>query len=157
MAKNLGINMINMYVGLIEEEFKPIIQELESQAHGFKEELEIQVKKDFGIYELYAEKYAIEKRLDEIKDKLLDYERDQWIDGQWQPRLKAEVARRLEKSNVPLHQVKKDQNDLIKKIKLCGAIGDIQDVFNQVSETVAGLKANVLSLTQAKDPYKLAA
>ena len=157
MAKNLGINMINMYSQMIEEEFKPLIHELEAQAHGFKEELEIQVKKDFGIYELYAEKGAIEKRLDEIRAKLADYEREQWIDGEWETKLQAEIDRRLEKSHIPLHQVKQEQNDLIKKIKLCGAIGDIQEVFNKVSETVSGLKANVLSLNPARNPYSLAA
>ena len=157
MSKNLGINMINMYVSMIEDEFKPLIQELESQAHGFKEELEIQVKKDFGIYELCAERAAMQKRMEEVQEKLADYEKERWIDDKWQTQLKAEIARRLEKSHIPLHQVKQDQQALIKKIKLCGAIGDIQEVFNKVSETVEGLKANVLSLNQGRDPYKLAA
>jgi len=157
MSKNLGINMINMYVQMIEEEFKPLVQELEAQAHGFKEELEIQVKKDFGIYELCAERAAIVKRLEEVQEKLIEYEKERWIDDKWENPLKAEVERRLEMSHLPLHQVKKDQQALIKKIKLCGAIGDIQEVFQKVSETVTWLKANALSLNPGRDPYKLAA
>ena len=64
MAK-LGITMIEMYCNMIRNDFEPLVSMLRRRTDGVRDKIESQVKKELGVYDLYAEKagyvFSIEK------------------------------------------------------------------------------------------------
>ncbi len=120
MSRQLGITQINMYVDMVKAEFAPVIAVLEGRTEGMKPYISEEVKKDFGIYELLAEKAALEERISQI-EKLTESYVTQKYDIQvagYRCKLDAEVQKRIELLNRPLAEAKATRDAIIKQIKL---------------------------------------
>jgi hypothetical protein len=151
----LGISMVKMYEEMIQADFQPLIIRLEARTRGIEPALEKQVKKDLGVYELFAEKAAHETRLKEIERELEKlgmetYQRNSNIRNEMQARLKV--------LNEPLEQVKASRDNLIRQIKMSGVGADVKAVFDAVPGVLEdlGKKFGKLPAITEKQVKKLA-
>lgn len=104
MSRQLGITQINMYVDMVTAEFAPVIAILEGRTEGMRPYIQDQVKKDFGIYELLAEKAALEERIrqiEELTESYVEQKYDIRVAG-YRCKMDAEVQKRIESLNRPL-------------------------------------------------------
>jgi len=143
MAKNgLGITMINMYCGMVDEEFAPVIAMLESRTAGIKSAVMRQVKKDLGVYDLIMQKTALEEKVKEIEQQIRSKTKQRIVSGpdgrsDWQSPIEAETDRRLAELNRPLTEAIAAKESLKKSIKLSTASSQISGLFEVVSGEVA--------------------
>ena len=76
MAKPLGVTMINMYEGMVKEDFAPLITRLKARTSMVSSEVDRQVKVDMGVHRLYEEKAALSMRVQELTREIADVERN---------------------------------------------------------------------------------
>lgn len=151
MGKGLGITTIQMYEDLVKQEFKPIEDILKVRDYKLNKSIELQVKKDFGIYELYQRKAAIEAELAEIEEELEKYtekksKKRSYGGFDTSNIINIEVEKRMKNLDGALDKVQNVKHKLIKRIKLCGANEEIKLVFEEVAETVKLTMAEVIKL-----------
>lgn len=134
MGKGLSMGMIQMYIGLIEDEYEPLINMLQAKTEAVKPDIEKQVKVDMGIYDLLMEKTAVETRLSEIKKKLSDLVGSYYDTTSC---VQSEINKRLLDMNMPLKQAMASKEAALKKIKLMGAGDDVKQIFETLASEVA--------------------
>lgn len=140
MGKMLGIKSVEMYVGMIKDDFDPLINSLVARGAGIEEEVEKQVKIDFGVYKFYQEKAALELRLREINTKLGEFETKTYSeDKRYESKIDREKRKRVDELNGPLLESTKVRDDLIRQVKLSGVGDDLKNVFEGLSIVVAEL------------------
>jgi len=136
----LGINLITMYEKMINEDFDPLVIRLQARTKGIEQKVETQVKKDLGVYKLFAERAALKERLKEIEKTLEKVERRAWASGgRGISIIDREVENRLKVLNAPLEQVKARRDELVRQVKLSGIGADIKAVFDAVPGVLADL------------------
>ena len=143
----LGIKMIEMYCKMIEGEFIPLEAKIEGRiTESIKDEVEKQVKMDFGIYEMYMQKEALNLQINEIDKKLRKYENREYQDGYRDSLIEREVRKRVNKLNEPLAKIEEAKERIIKQVKLTGVSTDIKDIFDRIGNEIASLKDTYGSL-----------
>ena len=120
MAKQIGVQMIEMYCNMVKKNFAPILDELNLEEIALKKAIEIEVKKEIGVYDLYMEKAKMQLRYDEINRQLKRHEERYRNDaGDYATDIEREVNMRLLKQRSKFQsEVEKIKEDLIYKIKL---------------------------------------
>ncbi len=148
MSRQLGITQINMYVDMVQAEFAPVISVLEGRTGSIKPSICEQVKKDFGIYELLAEKAALEERINEIEEQTGKYTKNEYDAqvGHYRTKIEAEVEKRIELLNKPLGEAKARRDGIIKRIKLSSAVPEIRTMFEEIGKEVEKITEDVRSL-----------
>jgi hypothetical protein len=157
MGKGLGITTIHMYEDLVNQEFQPIEEILTIRNHKLSTAIELQVKKDLGIYELYQRKATIETELAEIEEQLEKFtkkkdKRRAYGGYETENMINLEVKRRMKELDGALDKVHNVKYELIKRIKLCGANEEIKMVFEEVGDIV---KETLADIKKLPDPSKL--
>ena len=125
----LGITMIEMYCSMVRDDFNPLINILTARTRGVEHKVEIQVKKDFGVYDLFMKKAELELALKEVKAKLDSVEGNDYRGGKWVNKIQFEVERRLDLINEPLKEVQRQRDSMVRDIKMSGVGQDIKGVF----------------------------
>jgi len=128
----LGITMIEMYCNMIRSDFSPIIDALHNRTRGVEDKVEVQVKRDFGVYDLFQRKAELELALRQVKEKLSSVEGNDYKNGKWVNKIQHEVDRRLDLINEPLKEVERQRDSLIRQIKMSGIGAEIKGVFEEV-------------------------
>jgi len=151
MAKTLGIKQIEMYENMIKEDFAPLITILTSRTTGIEDKVEKQVKKDLGVYDLLAEKAALEERIKEIEQKtksLTGKNFHKEANGRFisTSELTEEIDRRLEELNEPLSTAKKAKNEIIREIRLSSVPTDIKTIFTRSGKIIKQLTKEIAKL-----------
>jgi len=151
MAKTLGIKQIEMYENMIKEDFAPLITILTSRTTGIEDKVEKQVKKDLGVYDLLAEKAALEERIKEIEQKtksLTGKNFHKEANGRFisTSELTEEIDRRLEELNEPLSTAKKAKNEIIREIRLSSVPTDIKTIFTRSGKIIKQLAKEIAKL-----------
>jgi hypothetical protein len=143
---------------MIKENFSPILSELIAHEDMVRQEIETEVKKDFGVYDLYIEKAKLKLQLEEISNRLSAFESKYAQDGDYTSKITHEVNRRMKKLRSPFRQeVEAIQNDLIYKIKLSGINIDIRGVFANMPEIIRELQGKLqLECQNAKPVIQIA-
>lgn len=157
MGKGLSLGMIEMYIELVKKEYEPLINMLKAKSEAMKSHIEIQVKKDFGIYDLLAEYEAIEIRREEIKDKLADFNNNYWSNSKNLCKVDREVERRLREMFTPLVEAEIAQENALKKIKLMGAGDDVKKIFENLTEEIKLMSESYKILPEFQEQKQLAA
>ena len=146
MAK-LGIQAIEMYCSMVREQFAPLLSELRSREHGIKENLEIHVKKDLGIYNLYVKKAKLKVELEETERQLKGWETKTHTPMGYVDPIEERVNVLLRKSrNGIAGEVRKEMNDMIFAIKLSGLDADTKSVFDKLPGVIGKLTNKVNKL-----------
>lgn len=136
--------MIDMYCKMIEEQFAPLLAELRVRDQDLKKQVEIAVKKDLGIYNLFEEKAKLELQLSEIKRQLKYWEDREHGPFGYKTPVEERVDVVMNKSKNGINQeVTKAMNDLIYKVKLSGLDDDIKSVFDDLPEVVKNLSKKI--------------
>lgn len=141
-SKGIGVGLIEKYEKMVTGDFAGLEARLTARTDGIKDLVMTQVRRDFGVYELYAEKAVVKKRLKDIKDQLEEYEAKRWETktGEYVSQIDGEVRRRLDLINAPLHEVRKTKESLIRQIQLSGIGAEIKSVFDALPKTLAELQ-----------------
>ena len=152
----LGIQKIEMYIQMVENKFAPLLNELQSRMSIEKFNAEIEVRKEFGIYDLTVKRSKLQMELDEIERQLKSFEKTtrKTIPGvgtRWVSPIDDAVDAKLQQRK---HQVYKEVEWAVEKIKdsirLAGASDDVQRVFKSLDDTVTKLSAKVSKLPKVK-------
>ena len=155
MAK-MGIQMIEMYCKMIQDEFAPIRAELQSRESELRSKIEIEVKKDLGIYDLYQKKAEFQAKLDEINRQLIGWERKEHTPIGYLSPIEHRVAVVLEKvRNGLFKSVNEKMNQLIWNVKLSGIDKDTKDVFDELPKIILDFKQELAKLPAPKVTKKL--
>jgi hypothetical protein len=155
-TKQLGIGMIEMYSKMIAEEFAPIISQLNARRSVETANMEIQVRKELGIYNRTIKKFKLEAELAELNRQLKVYEENSSYErGGWCSKIDEIVNAKMEATkNGLLKETEVIRDDLIKRIKLAGVHGDIKTVFDDLSALIAPLQKKLKALPMVK-PKKM--
>lgn len=152
-TKSLGINLINMYEKMVREDFDPLITMLKARFAGFKDKILAEVKRDFGVYELYEEQAAVELRLKEIKESLQKYEKAQYqpLGGGWISLIDEEVKKRMKLLNAPLTEVEANRESVLRTIRLAGVGQEIKSTFEAMPSIITDLTEKFANLPAITD------
>jgi len=134
MGKTIGVQMIQMYEKMVQDDFGPLMSKLEARTEGIKDQVEIQVKKDMGVYGLYEEQAALNLRLKEIGEKISGVEKKRYVNGVYVSKIGEEVGRRLAILNAPLNEVRSAAGSMVRQIRLSGVGQDIKNVFEAMPD-----------------------
>jgi len=158
MAKALGMKAIEMYEGMIMKDFGPLISILGARTAGIDEAVRQQVKKDLGVYDLLAEKAALEERIKEINtetkaimEKNYHYDENGKLSGIC--KLDVEVNKRLEAMNKELTTAKAARDGMIRRVRLSGITADIQAVFEGSAKVIEQLAEEAKNLPPLVELY----
>lgn len=155
MGKGLSLGMIEMYVDLVKKEYEPLISMLKAKSEAMKSKIEIQVKKDFGIYNMLAELEAIDIRREEIKDKLKEFNNNYWSSSGNLCKVDQEVNRRVREMFTPLAEAEIAQEAALKKIKLMGAGDDVKKIFDNLTEEIRLLTDSFKALPEFQEQKQI--
>lgn len=139
----LSVTHMNMYCDMVERKFKPLIGMLEKLNAAKSCEIETQVKKDFGIYDLVIEKKALEVRLAEVKSKVSEFMDKQsgYRDGNYRNNMPSQVEeetkRRMDLLNEPLMVAKAERESMLDQIKLATAGAEVKAIFERLEMMIA--------------------
>jgi Mg2+ and Co2+ transporter CorA len=156
-------SMIDMYIGMVKDEFKPVIDALKSRTDKIKNEIEDQVKKELGYYELEAQKAALELKLTEVRKKLWEmkgglghhnYDDHYYYNNNSPMLIETETERRLKQVNQPLVQAESTMNDAIKKVKLMSCGKEFANVMASIADQVDILANNIAQLPPIEEDIK---
>lgn len=146
MAK-MGITMIEMYCGMIKEQFAPIIAELNVRDQELRNQVEVAVKKELGIYQLYEKQASLELQLSEVKRQLAYWEEKERGPLGYMTPVQEKVKVVMDKSRNGISQeVKNTMNDIIYKVKLSGLDDDMKNVFDSLPGIIDALQKKVSKL-----------
>ena len=147
MGKQLGIQMIDMYVGMLRDEFQPLMAELNVREMAIKEQVEEQVKKDFGIYDLMMEREHLKLQLAEIESRLSSWEGRTYIAGKYTTKIEYAVEAEMEKLRNGLgKQIQAAQSEAIKSIRLMGTSNEVVNIFKEIGKQVADMGVQLRAL-----------
>ena len=147
MGKQLGIQMIDMYVGMIRDEFEPLMAELNVREMAIREQVEEQVKRKFGIYDLMMEREHMKLQLAEIDSKLSSWENRTHIEGKFTTKIDYAVEAEMEKRRNGLGKlIEKAKSDAIKSIRLMGTTNEVVGIFKDISKQVADMGVQLRTL-----------
>jgi Mg2+ and Co2+ transporter CorA len=156
-------SMIDMYIGMVKDEFKPVIDALKSRTDKIKNEIEDQVKKELGYYELEAQKAALELKLTEVRKKLWEmkgglghhnYDDHYYYNNNSPMLIETETKKRLKQVNQPLVQAESTMNDAIKKVKLMSCGKEFANVMDSIADQVGILANNIAQLPPIEEDIK---
>ncbi len=146
MGQSLGINMIDMYVKLVEEEFAPLFTMAEIQIAAIRPHVERKVKVDLGIDEIDMEIATYKAAIAELEDRKNHYMKTVWKKNQQVSKFHSEVEMRLENINEPYRDLKATAKQMVKKIKLSGSTPEIATAMAHVDEVCEKLAARFEAL-----------
>ncbi len=147
MGKQLGIQMIEMYVGMIRDEFQPLMAELNVREMAIKEQIEARVKKDFGIYDMMMEREALKLQLAEIDNRLSSWEKRTYMYGKYTTKIDYAVEAEMEKLRNGLgKQIQEVKSEAIKSVRLIGTSDEVVNIFKDISKQVADMSGQLQAL-----------
>jgi Mg2+ and Co2+ transporter CorA len=156
MSRQLGITQINMYVDMVTAEFAPVITALEGRTESIRAVICEQVKMDLGIYELLAEKAALEERINEIEERTAKYTKNEYDPHalMYRCRIDAEIEKRIELLNQPLGEAKARRDSIIKQIRLSSAVPEVRAMFEEIGKEVTKIAETVRSLPPVENEVR---
>ena len=146
MGKEMGVQKIEMYCKMIEEQFDPIESTLKVHQDRVRKEVEVDALKELGIYELHMRCAQLRLELQEQERQLASWTtttRDEKT-GVYKSAVQRAVDEKMKgRLNGIPQQVHKVKQDLLFRIKLAGVAEDVKNVFEDLSKAVAGLSDQV--------------
>lgn len=143
MAK-LGITMINMYVDLVNQEFQPLVDQVQHLENLMRTKVEDDVKKELGIYDLWVKKAQLEMELQQVQDYMNEWTKNKHRDGEWTSKLDQAVNAKIASTkNGIAGEVRDAKAKAIKQIKLSGVSGDTEIVFSELPKTLKTLTSKL--------------
>ena len=138
----IGIDRINMYINLVDDEFGPLLRAIQADEAELKETLTREARQELGIYDLHKEKLALKLRLEEVEKKLDEYEEVEYITGIGHTcKLDILVRDKMDAcSNGTNKQIRDARQLIIKRIRLSGISEDIAKVFQDIPKEIKKLE-----------------
>ncbi len=144
-ATPMTVTMREKYEGMIRSRFQSIIDEAEIINAAEKEQIQQEVKHDFGIYKLEAEIAAIELQHRELKSKR------EVRAGTYDRLIKSEVERRLSERNGVYAKLMYEQTQAIESVWLAGAPDIVVSLLSKVEAMIPVLLKEIIKTRQLKE------
>lgn len=150
MSKPMTASILNMYMGLLEDEFKPLMDLVNSKKAAYTMETKQSVITEWKLAEKVTRKAMLETEL-----KMLSKELESYLDGSYKDGLiSKEVKRRVD-----MREEFKYFDDFLsifkKKILLSDAPADIREVFAELGVELQNLTAQASLLPGNTELLKL--
>ena len=146
MAK-IGITTINMYCDMVKEQFAPILSELRSRNAELRSKIEIEVKKELGIYDLYVKEAQLKVQLAEIARQLKGWQTQSHTPSGYLNPIEEKVKVIMNKSkNGLMKDVEKEMYKMMYAIKLSGIDSNIKTVFDKLPEIIKKFTEKIAKL-----------
>ena len=152
MAKELGIQKIEMFEKMVRTEFDPVLTTLRSRTYRIRAAIEKRVKADLGYYELIAKIKAKELELTELNAEVRNLEVEPGYSGYHSGGYRAnspigiEVTKRLTQLDGTADRVEKLQAAAIKRLRLCGVAEDVSNLFSNIEESLLAVAKDIKKL-----------
>ena len=146
MGTQIGIQMIEMYVKMVNEQFAPLINEVEGNEDQLKEVVKDQLFQELGINKLEAEKAALQLKLDRLNDKIDKYTGTSWQNGKYVKLIDHLVNIEVEKLNGVGTQIRDAKTAMVNQVKMIGAVADVQKAFAELPGIISGLAKKVKAI-----------
>lgn len=155
--KQMGINMIEMYVNMVKEEFEPLMAQLNARETVMRSNMEVEVRKELGIYNMTIKKHKLQAELDELNRQLKEFEDKKHYDKYgYSSRISQVVdAKMAERKNGIRVEIESLRDHMIKRIKLAGLTGDIKQAFDDLPKLIEPLKKKLKELPAPKAVKRL--
>jgi len=136
----MTISMIDMYCDLVKEQFAPIIQTLKIQDNKIEEQLRIEVKKEFGIYDKMVRLAKLKLQIEELEGELEQFTKESHGKNGWKTRIDVLVDEKMAAAKNGFHKkVEERQAKMIYNIKLGGLDGETKKVFDELPRVIESL------------------
>jgi hypothetical protein len=138
--KTMTVTLLKRFEEMVDAAFDTVQAEASALDAVQKMKVEVAVKKELGIYDLYQQLMRHETAVKEIKSKLSEWESQRHIGGCWQTKISHLVNTRLGGDDaLPSTQIKKAKQQVKDKMLFC----TMPDEIRVILETLPGLVADI--------------
>lgn len=139
--KTMTVTMMKRFEEMVDAKFESIQAEASALDAVQRRKVEVSVKKELGIYDLYIQLLKHETAVKEIKAKLEEWESTQHVGGLWQTRLSHLVTTRLGGDDaLPSTKIKKAKQEIKDKMLFCTMPDEIKEIMDKIPSLVSDIK-----------------
>jgi chromosome segregation ATPase len=146
MGRLLGVRQVEMMVSMVGDWYRPVFDALERRTLGLDEMIEVQAKKNLGIYDLLAERAALQEKISSIEERTQEFTTKVYRGDGWSSRLEEEekfIKRNLQPIEEKIANMKKEHIDTI---KMASADGEFIEFMQQMKKDIEALAVEVKEL-----------
>ena len=138
MSAKLGIKMIEKYEQMVREDFSGLFNQLEDRERKIEDEIEVIVKKELGIYDLYVQKAKKQLELDELEAQIDKWEKHKWNEPS---RLQKAIDAKMKVvMNGERDRLEEARTESLRNVRLMAIDADMRDCLRDVTKVVKELK-----------------
>lgn len=146
-SKKIGVQMIEMYCGMIKERLKPALSVLDQRNELYKKLATVKAKKELGIYDAYVERFKLKTRLDELEKQIREVERQKHVDGEYRSPLSMKVDEIVETLKTEEEkEVANVYKQVMWDVKMMGVDEDVRRIMLGLDDILKGMIKNIQSL-----------
>jgi hypothetical protein len=143
---------------MIHEKFQPLFTKMNNRELQIRNEIEIKVKKELGIYDLYVRHDQLKLELNEIKNQLKKWEETNYNPDtqRRESPIDSMVRERMDQiQNGYKQKLLKARDDLIYSVKLSGVDEKIKETFERLPQLITDLSKEANKLPSVNKTIKL--
>lgn len=149
-TKPIGPTQIRMFEEMLKEQFQPLLVEVEIIEESLKRRIEIDVRKEVGIYKLSVEAAALKRRLAEVEEVLKAWEK---ADYRHESKLAKAVESRMNSEFTLSGQIRGFMKGLRDDLRLAVLPTEVQDIFRtKIPTALATFTAQVQQIKASERP-----
>ena len=147
----MTVTVMKRFEEMIDAQFESLQAEASALDTVQKRKVEISVKKELGIYELYIALIKHETAVKEIKAKLEEWENNQYRKptGKWQSQIDHLVEIRLGGDDaLPSTKIKRAKQKLKDEILFCSMPDEVKAIIEKIPAIVADIQKTLPKVSQ---------
>jgi len=154
----LGPTMIAMYVDMVKDEFKSLLEILDSRNDRVRPIVRDVVSEECGLTELQAKRAKLRVQIDRIDDEISYFTQKRYDKPHnGLSRLDCLVAKRMREIDGVDKEVRNTMKTAIKEVKMLSVPDGARSIFDNLSERIAALTEQVEQLPDMTSKEKVLA
>lgn len=154
-SKALSLGIIEMYNGMLSDEFKELKSVMDSRRAVIRKNVQMEVEFDMGVLQLRKQIADHETMVETLKNQFHQLTGSTYWDKNTTGRhISEEVERRLDREDPIFQKLLDSMQSLKKQIALCSAPKEVQEVFSQVPTLIKELTKEIKALPAPKKANK---
>lgn len=147
--KTMTVTLMKRFEEMVDAQFETVSAEASMVDAVQKQKVEVEVKKELGIYDLYVQLLKHETAVKEIKEQLAKWENRKHVPGgKWQNEIERLVDMRLGgDSALPSTQVNRAKQKIKDKMLFCTMPDEIKSIMDEIPALVSGIKKTLPKVT----------
>jgi len=149
--KTMTVTLMKRFEEMVDSMFESVAAEAAAVDAVQKRRVEVAVKKELGIYDLYVQLLQHETAVSEIKQKLKEWEDTKHIGGAWQSKLSHLIDMRLGGDEaLPSTQINRAKQKIKDEMLFCTMPDEVKVIMAKIPELVKDI-AKTLPKVTAKE------